>query len=72
MSIDKSRIQKILNDGIKENLSPDQIVDRILADTTQYKKKHDVSIQEFEELLRESKRLIQESRKLLYKSVSGA
>ncbi len=70
--MNKKRIKKILDDGVKEKLTTNQIINRILAETEQKTKKTSVSIEELEELLKNSKQLIQESKKILYKSASGS
>lgn len=67
----REEIERIIEEGVDKNLSTEEIIDGILAAGTQSRKRERVSVQEFEDLIRDSKRKIKEVRTLLAKSLAG-
>ncbi len=67
----KKEIDKIIQEGVKKNLDVKTIVDQILALGTEVRKTEHIPIEDYEKLLKESKRKIQEARRLLVRSLTG-
>jgi len=67
----REEIDKIIKEGNEKNLSVDEITDKILALAVSSRKKEQMPIKEYEELIRETRRKIQEARKILLRSVAG-
>jgi hypothetical protein len=72
MSDLRQEIDKIITEGVKKNLDTKIIVDQILSLMTEVRKRENISVQEYENLLRRGKQRIQETRKLLFTSISGS
>lgn len=67
----RDEIDRIIKDGVRKDLDTKVIVDQILRLMTEVRKKDHISVEEFEELVRQGKQRIQDARRLLLKSLTG-
>ncbi|MGA9364535.1 MAG: hypothetical protein WBW16_09230 [Bacteroidota bacterium] len=68
----KKEIDRIIQEGIEKDLDVETIKSQILALATQARKREYIPIEDYERLLKESKRKIQEARRFLVKSFIAA